>query len=79
MNPSKFTLFPGYIGLFLFILTLQACQHQKDKEHERSLDQALSTFELEDGFQIELVAGEPLISIDHLEMADLLAFILKIN
>lgn len=62
MNPSKLTFFPGYIGLFLFILTIQACQHQRDKELERSLDQALSTFELEDGFQIELVAGEPLIS-----------------
>ncbi|WP_373494364.1 PVC-type heme-binding CxxCH protein [Aquiflexum sp.] len=29
---------------------------------ERSLENALQTFELEDGFQIELIAGEPLIS-----------------
>lgn len=44
---------------FALISLLGCTKHQQD---ERSLDNALSTFELEEGFQIELIAGEPLVA-----------------
>jgi putative membrane-bound dehydrogenase-like protein len=53
-----------YIFLFLYcsLIGLVGCQNQTDFEQGRSLENALSTFELEEGFQIELIAAEPLIS-----------------
>lgn len=44
-----------------FSLLLYACQPKSTKE-DRSLENALSTFVLEDDFQIELIAGEPLVA-----------------
>ena len=43
-------------------IILQGCQEKEVVDRERSLEYALETFELEEGFQIELIAGEPLIS-----------------
>lgn len=48
-----------YIGCVFILAT--ACQKQ-GQSTERTLENALATFELEDGFQIELIAGEPLIA-----------------
>ncbi|GAB2992772.1 c-type cytochrome [Cyclobacterium sediminis] len=44
-----------------FALLLYACQPKSTNE-DRSLENALSTFVLEDDFQIELIAGEPLVA-----------------
>ena len=44
-----------------FLLIAMGCQKQPPQK-ERTLENALSTFELEEGFQIELIAGEPLIA-----------------
>jgi hypothetical protein len=45
------------------LLTLTfGCQKQSEVLNERSLDIALASFVLEEGFQIELIAGEPLIA-----------------
>ena len=44
-----------------FLLIALGCQKQTPAK-ERTLENALSTFELEDGFQIELIAGEPLVA-----------------
>ncbi|MFD2202003.1 PVC-type heme-binding CxxCH protein [Shivajiella indica] len=49
-------------GLIATFITLSACQKKQKGDVERSLENALSTFELEEGFQIELIAGEPLIA-----------------
>ncbi|WP_234364138.1 PVC-type heme-binding CxxCH protein [Lunatibacter salilacus] len=43
------------------LLVAMGCQNQSPTQ-ERTLENALSTFELEEGFQIELIAGEPLIA-----------------
>lgn len=56
---KKFS-FPINITVLLLITCL-SCQSPPES-NERSLENALATFELEEGFQIELVAGEPLIS-----------------
>lgn len=56
---QKFS-FPIYETAILLITCL-SCQSPPESD-ERSLDNALATFELEEGFQIELVAGEPLVS-----------------
>lgn len=58
MNLLKFPVFL----CFLLLITFPSCRNEKNQGAERSLGNALSTFELEDGFQIELIAGEPLIS-----------------
>jgi putative membrane-bound dehydrogenase-like protein len=47
-------------GWFAVSFLLISCQ--EPKEQARTLADALLTFELEEGFQIELIAGEPLIS-----------------
>ena len=44
--------------LFLFIIAFSSCK--QDSPPQR-IDEALSTFEIEDGFKIELLASEPLI------------------
>ena len=56
----KLKLLPGAI-LMLLILCL-SCLKSGNDSLERSLENALKTFELEEEFQIELIAGEPLIS-----------------
>jgi putative membrane-bound dehydrogenase-like protein len=53
---------PFVIVLAILFLFLQGCQKRQDKELTRTLEYALESFELEEGFQIELIAGEPLIS-----------------
>ena len=63
MNPSNLYPYRVCLGIFLLLLfSLQSCQNNNSHVLEISLENALSTFELEDGFQIELIAGEPLIS-----------------
>jgi len=61
-HPLDRTLAISY-NLFIVFLFLVAigCQNQAPQV-ERTLENALSTFELEEGFQIELIAGEPLIA-----------------
>lgn len=51
-----------YFPLGCLFLSTISCQTQTDVGNGRSLEDALSTFELEEGFQMELIAGEPLIS-----------------
>ncbi|MEX2569029.1 MAG: PVC-type heme-binding CxxCH protein, partial [Cyclobacteriaceae bacterium] len=53
-----------YILLFFHgsLIGLVSCQNQSNSIENRDLEYALSTFELEEGFQIELVAGEPLVA-----------------
>jgi putative membrane-bound dehydrogenase-like protein len=51
-----------FASLVVLLIILQGCEQRQVAEGERNLEQALDTFELEEGFQIELIAGEPLIS-----------------
>lgn len=61
MLKTYFKLNPLY-ALFILLIGCLSCQRSVTDPMERSLENALQTFELEDGFQIELIAGEPLIS-----------------
>ncbi|WP_235114628.1 PVC-type heme-binding CxxCH protein [Cyclobacterium qasimii] len=54
--PLRIPIFALGLGLMLF-----ACQ-PRSATQDRSLENALSTFVLEDDFQIELIAGEPLVA-----------------
>ena len=68
---NKNSCFSHTIGLFyqsssisliiVFLQVLSACQ-PKAESQDRSLENALATFVLEDDFQIELIAGEPLVA-----------------
>jgi putative membrane-bound dehydrogenase-like protein len=49
-------------SLLVILFACLSCQKSGNDNVERSLELALQTFELENGFQIELIAGEPLIS-----------------
>lgn len=50
------------VYLFIIVQLLSACQDKTQTEGPFSPEDALSTFELEPGFKIELIAAEPLIS-----------------
>ena len=54
--------------LFGFLLIAVSCQNESESAFSESAKNALSTFELAPGFQIELVAAEPLIK-DPVDMA----------
>lgn len=56
-------MFKSLISGFTVVLTffMVSC-NQTTTENDRTLENALSTFELEEGFQIELIAGEPLVA-----------------
>ncbi|HTF30837.1 MAG TPA: hypothetical protein VK625_18410, partial [Flavitalea sp.] len=54
-KPCNFHLF-----LYCALLLLVSCQN-KPASPNKSAEEALSTFELEPGFKIELIASEPLI------------------
>lgn len=49
-------------SLFALLTILQGCDRKEVAKEERNPEHALQTFELEEGFQIELIAAEPLIS-----------------
>lgn len=49
-------------SFLLSFIFFHSCQKKQEPNGGRSLENALKTFELEEGFQIELIAGEPLIS-----------------
>lgn len=49
----------NYLLLYLVSVVIAGCQNKSDSH---SAEEALSTFELEPGFKVELVAAEPLIS-----------------
>ena len=57
--PKSLPVLPSLLLVFFACLS---CQKSNNDDIARTLDMALQTFELEDGFQIELIAGEPLIS-----------------
>lgn len=59
---NSLSIFPYPLFVLFFILFSGFSCHSKSESDERSLEDAISIFELEEGFQIELVAGEPLIS-----------------
>ena len=54
----------GHVFLlsFLFLPAMISCRNSHPQQHGLSPEETLSTFELAPGFQIELVASEPLIS-----------------
>ncbi|WP_228779861.1 PVC-type heme-binding CxxCH protein [Aquiflexum lacus] len=62
MPKPYFKLYPLTSALLLLLMACLSCQRSANDSMERSLGNAIQTFELEDGFQIELIAGEPLIS-----------------
>jgi len=62
MPKAYFKLNPITYALLFVLIACLSCQRSGNDSMERSLENALQTFELEDGFQIELIAGEPLIS-----------------
>ena len=62
MPKAYFKINPLRYALLILLIGCLSCQRPSNDPIERSLENALQTFELEDGFQIELIAGEPLIS-----------------
>lgn len=52
----------AFLQLLLFLPVMISCRNSRPPQHGLSPEEALSTFELAPGFQIELVASEPLIS-----------------
>jgi hypothetical protein len=60
--PHPFTFYYLHLFLLCTLFGTAGCQNRQDSGFSRSAEDALSTFELEPGFQIELVAAEPLIS-----------------
>lgn len=51
-----------FLLLFLLLPEMISCRNSRPPQHGLSPEEALSTFELAPGFQIELIASEPLIS-----------------
>lgn len=62
MPKACYKLFSLPKAFVILLLACLSCQRPSNDPIERSLENALQTFELEEGFQIELIAGEPLIS-----------------
>jgi putative membrane-bound dehydrogenase-like protein len=60
MYPSDLKLFTTI--LLILVIVLYGCKNRQDYTELKSLEHALQTFELEEGFQIELIVAEPLIS-----------------
>ncbi|HEX5552733.1 MAG TPA: hypothetical protein VFX43_05745, partial [Chitinophagaceae bacterium] len=70
MNVKKGHFLPSYCFLVLLSvigLTVSGCHNKSASPFSQSAEDALSTFQLEPGFKIELVASEPMI-VDPVDM-----------
>lgn len=62
MPVAYYKLNPLFQAFFILLIGCMSCKRAETDPMEKSLENAIQTFELEEGFQIELIAGEPLIS-----------------
>ena len=51
----------GYLSLLIIAYLVSSCDNKSSIANSSYVDEVLSTFELEEGFKIELIASEPLI------------------
>lgn len=62
MSIIKNPIWQFFIVFAFLVLFFQGCKQNQLHHDRKNLENALKSFELEEGFQIELIAGEPLIS-----------------